>query len=119
MSKLNDYLSQSNCVLVNLPSEVNLYIGDLDVIAYEGADKEQFHERMAAYTAAPVSDARRYKEYDFDGDVVVYSSLNNIVDLVEGGSTTRPPETVILDEVSEDVSDDDAPSADEKSWFGR
>ena len=49
----------------------------------------------------------------------MYSSLNNIVDLVEGGSTTRPPETVILDEVSEDVSDDDAPSADEKSWFGR
>ena len=82
MSKLNDYLSQSNCVLVNLPSEVNLYIGDLDVIAYEGVDKEQFHERMAAYTAAPVADARRYKEYDFDGDGTIDNS-----DVVQASQT--------------------------------
>ncbi len=121
MSKLNDYLSQTNCVLVNSPSEVNLYLGDLDVIAYEGAEKELFRERMAAHKAAPVSDARRYKEYDFGGDVVVYSSLANIVDLVEGGGTTRPPETVVLDEASDDTSDeasdDDAPPAAGRTWF--
>ena len=133
MSKLNDYLSQSNCVLVKSPTEVNLYVGDLDVIAYAGADKEHFHEAVAAYKAPPSASARRYKEYDFGGEIVVYSSLKNIVDLVELGPTTIPPapvfegshtvdfsnptETVVLNEApNEDESDDEVPPSNTMTW---
>ena len=108
--KLDKYLSGDNAILVVTPEEANLHLGDLDVIAYKGQNKGRFREVVGNYKALPLSDARRYTEYNFGSDIVVFSSLKDIVDRVDNPSVYSPapePTPEPPPEVDSEVDSDD------------
>ena len=121
MSKIKDYIAKNNAVLVTAPEAATEHLGGVDVIAYEGFAKDKFRSVVEAYKAPPVKTARKYKEYDFGSDIVVFSSNGNIVDLVAAPpvvdtpvGTTIDPE-VVDDGVSD--SDDGEEGGTKPTWF--
>tara|TARA_R100000008_G_C3586877_1_gene173183 strand:- start:2469 stop:2834 length:366 start_codon:yes stop_codon:yes gene_type:complete len=118
--KLDKYLSGDNAVLVVTPEEANLHLGDLDVIAYKGESKNKFREVVGNYRALPLADARRYKEYSFGSDVVVFSSLKDIVDRVDNPSVYSPapePTPEPTPEVDSEVDSDDNTPPKTTTWI--
>jgi len=127
MSKIKDYIANNNGVLVSTPEAAKEHLGDVDVIAYEGFAKDKFRSVVEEYKSPPVNTARKYKEYDLGSDIVVFSSLNNIVDLVAAPpvvdtpvGTTIDPEELVEEEVVEEVveEDNDEPEGTSSTtWF--
>ena len=123
MSKIKDYIANNNGVLVSTPEAAKEHLGDVDVIAYEGFAKDKFRSVVEGYKSPPVNTARKYKEYDLGSDIVVFSSLNNIVDLVAAppvvdtpvGTTIDPEELVEEEVVEEDKDESEGTSG--TTWF--
>lgn len=121
MSKIKDYIAKNNAVLVTAPEAATEHLGDVDVIAYEGFAKDKFRSVVEAYKAPPAASARRYKEYDFGSDIVVFASQNNIVDLVAAPPVVDTPVGTTIDPevVDGGVSDSDDGEEDgtKPTWF--
>ena len=121
MSKIRDYIANNNAVLVTTPEAATEHLGDVDVIAYEGSEKDEFRSVIEEYRAPPVNTARRYKEYDFGSDIVVFASQKNIVDLVAAPPVVDTPVGTTIDPevVDDDVSDSDDGEEDgtKPTWF--
>jgi len=122
MSKIKDYIANNNGFLAASPEEASTHLGDADVIAYQGVAKDDFRKVVEAYVAPPVNIARRYTEYDFGSDIVVFSSLRNIVDLVSAPpqvetpvGTTIDPE--VLEAAEEDVELPTGNQPSDTTWF--
>ena len=123
MSKIKDYIATNNGVLGGTPEAAKEHLGDVDVVAYEGLAKDSFRKVVEGYKAPPSNRARRYEEYDFGSDIVVFSSLNNIVDLVAAppvvdtpvGTTIDPGELVEEEVVEEDNDESEGTSG--TTWF--
>ena len=123
MSKIKDFIANNNGVMVDTPEAAKEHLGDVDVVAYEGLAKDSFRNVVEAYKAPPSNRSRRYQEYDFGSDIVVFSSLRNIVDLVVAPptvdtpvGTTIDPEEVVAEEIVED-SNDESEGTSGTTWF--
>ena len=130
MSKIKEYLAGGGGVLVATAQAAKDVLGDTPVIAYEGSSKDEFRKILEEYKAPPTVSAYRYQEYDFGSEIVVFSALNNIVDLVVAPPVEEPVGTTVAPEVSldsteeeggdvEDDSEDTPPAGDgsSKKWF--
>ena len=128
MSKIKDFIANNNGVVVDTPEAAKEHLGDVDVVAYEGLAKDSFRNVVEAYKAPPSNRSRRYQEYDFGSDIVVFSSLRNIVDLVVAtpavdtpvGTTIDPEEVVAEEIVAEEIVEDDNDESEGTSgttWF--
>ena len=131
MSKIKDFIANNNGVVVDTPEAAKEHLGDVDVVAYEGLAKDSFRDVVEAYKAPPSNRSRRYQEYDFGSDIVVFSSLRNIVDLVVAYvvtemedppavdtpvGTTIDPEEVVAEEIVED-DNDESEGTSGTTWF--
>lgn len=123
MSKIKDFIANNNGVVVDTPEAAKEHLGDVDVVAYEGLAKDSFRNVVEAYKAPPSNRSRRYQEYDFGSDIVVFSSLRNIVDLVVAPpavdtpvGTTIDPEEVVAEEIAED-DNDESEGTSGTTWF--
>jgi hypothetical protein len=128
MSKIKDFIANNNGVVVDTPEAAKEHLGDVDVVAYEGLAKDSFRNVVEAYKAPPSNRSRRYQEYDFGSDIVVFSSLRNIVDLVVAPpvvappavdtpvGTTIDPEEVVAEEIVED-DNDESEGTSGTTWF--
>ena len=123
MSKIKDFIANNNGVMVDTPEAAKEHLGDVDVVAYEGLAKDSFRNVVEAYKAPPSNRSRRYQEYDFGSEIVVFSSLRNIVDLVVAPpavdtpvGTTIDPEEVVEEEIVED-SNDESEGTSGTTWF--
>jgi hypothetical protein len=130
MSKIKDFIANNNGVMVDTPEAAKEHLGDVDVVAYEGLAKDSFRNVVEAYKAPPSNRSRRYQEYDFGSDIVVFSSLRNIVDLVVAppavdtpvGTTIDPEEVVerVYTGEGEEIVEDDNDESEGTSgttWF--